>query len=300
MNNKRETVGIVYGFLQAALWGVFPVFVQRGVQDMPPLTFASLSTFLGGVLPLLWLVKTRRWNEYKNFRIYFPLCIVAICSTVLPYGMLFIGASMTSGVNTSVLLLTEIIFLMIFSHVIGEKTTVLKAIGALGVFVGAVIMMYHDGLDFRLGDALVVASTIPYFFGNFYGKKLLTIIAPQTIMVFRFFVGGLILFVTALIFERETTIIPLIQTHPWTLLINGLILLGVGKILWYQSLKHLDISKAVLIAMTFPLFSLGYLLILGEKITTQQWIGSAIMILGVFATVMRPSVDPMSTKYAHL
>lgn len=119
-------------------------------------------------------------------------------------------------------------------------------------------------------------------------------------MVFRFLVGGIILFVTARLFERETAIIPLIQAHPWILLINGLILLGVGKILWYESFKRLDISKAVLIGMTFPLFSLALLLILGEKITLQQWIGTSIMLLGVFATLIRPSVDPMKTKYATL
>lgn len=300
MNQKRETAGIVYGFFGAALWGVFPVFVHRGVQDIPPLTFASLSTLLGAVLSLLWLIKTRRWHEYKNSRIYFPLFIVTLCNTVLSYGMLFIGASMTSGVNTSTLLLTEIIFLMIFSHAIGEKTTILKAIGALGVFIGAVIMMYQTSAGFRMGDILIVLSTMPYFFGNFYGKKLLTTITPQTIIVFRFFVGGLILFVMAQFFEKEIAIIPLIKAHPWTLLINGLILLGVGKILWYESFKRLDISKAVLIAMTFPLFSLGCLLVLGEKITMQQWIGSSIMIIGVFATLLRPSVDPMKTKYATL
>ncbi len=199
---KQETVGIIYGFCQAALWGIFPVFVQREVQHIPPLTFAALSTLLGTVPSLIWLIGTGRWHEYKNRHIYIPLCSVALCSVVLPYGMLFLGASMTSGVNTSMLLLTEIIFLMIFSHTIGEKTTTLKIVGASGVFIGGVIMMYHQGAQFSIGDILIVASTIPYFFGNFYGKTLLTVISPQTIMTFRFFFGGIILFVIARFFER--------------------------------------------------------------------------------------------------
>ena len=291
---------MLYGFLQAASLGVFVVFVHQRVQEIPPLTFAALSTLLGAIPPLIWLLRSRSWQEYNNRQIYIPLCIVALCSSVLPYGMLFLGASMTSGLNTSMLLLTEIIFLMIFSHLIGEKTTTLKVIGATGVFVGAVIMMYQAGAQFRVGDLLVTLSTVPYFFGNFYSKKLLMVVSLQAIMLFRFVAGGMILLIIARFFEREVAVIPLIQTYFLTLLISGIIFLGVGKILWYESLKRMDISKAVLIAMTFPLFSLALLLVLGEKITIQQWIGSSIMIVGVFVTLLRPSVDPMKTKYATL
>lgn len=298
--NKVEFIGALYGFGQAALWGIFPVFVQREVQDMPPLTFAALSILLGTVPALVWLIQSRRWHEYKNPHIYIPLCIVALCSAVLPYGILFLGASMTSGVNTSMLLLTEVIFLMIFSHTIGEKTTWLKLLGAAGVFAGAVVMMYQGNMRFSIGDLLIIVSTIPYFFGNFYGKKLLTVISPQTIMVFRFFFGGIILFGIARIFEGEVAITSLVQAHFGSLLINGVILIGIGKILWYESFKRLDISKAVLISMTFPLFSILMLLLFGEIISMQQWIGISVMIVGVFATLLRPSVDPMKTKYARL
>ena len=100
-NNRRESVGALYGLAQAALLGVFLVFVHRGVQEIPPLTFAALSTLLGALPPLIWLLRSRSWHEYKNRQMYIPLCIVALCSSVLPYGMLFLGASMTSGLNTA-------------------------------------------------------------------------------------------------------------------------------------------------------------------------------------------------------
>ncbi|HXW68825.1 MAG TPA: DMT family transporter, partial [Dissulfurispiraceae bacterium] len=86
----------------------------------------------------------------------------------------------------------------------------------------------------------------------------------------------------------------------WPLLFfTGLVLLGIGKIMWYEALGRLDISKAISLSMTFPLFSLILLIgIFKETVSSYQWIGIVIMMLGVFFSIKRPSVDPGLTKYA--
>jgi len=63
--------------------------------------------------------------------------------------------------------------------------------------------------------------------------------------------------------------------------------------------KKLDISKAISLGMTFPIFSLIVLIgIFKETISTYQWIGVIIMMVGVYFSIKRPSTDPALTKYS--
>lgn len=103
----------------------------------------------------------------------------------------------------------------------------------------------------------------------------------------------------AMIAETQTSAINIIHIDWPILLFTGLILLGVGKIVWYEALARLDISKAISLSMTFPLFSLIILIgIFKEPVSHYQWIGTIIMFVGVFFSIRRSSVDPKLTKYA--
>jgi drug/metabolite transporter (DMT)-like permease len=98
--------------------------------------------------------------------------------------------------------------------------------------------------------------------------------------------------------ETPSNLLHIIVADWPTLLFTGLILLGVGKIVWYEALGRLDISKAVSLGMTFPLFSLIILVgIFKETISHYQWLGIGAMMVGVLFSIRRSSVDPKLTKY---
>ncbi|MCK5062170.1 EamA family transporter, partial [Candidatus Parcubacteria bacterium] len=60
-----------------------------------------------------------------------------------------------------------------------------------------------------------------------------------------------------------------------------------------------DISKAISLAMTFPLFSLIVLIVFFKEIpSTFQWVGILVMAIGVYFSIKRTSTDPVLTKYA--
>ena len=104
----------------------------------------------------------------------------------------------------------------------------------------------------------------------------------------------------AMLMEAPSDVLIVISLNWPTLLFTGLVLLGAGKIIWYEALARLDISKAISLGMTFPLFSLIILIgIFKEAISRYQWIGIAIMMLGVYFSIRRSSVDPILTKYGH-
>jgi drug/metabolite transporter (DMT)-like permease len=146
---------------------------------------------------------------------------------------------------------------------------------------------------------MVIASTATYPVGNFYAKKALNHVSPSTILFVRFFIGGLFILSLAMIADTGPGLINIVFNDWRMLLFTGLILLGAGKIVWYEALRRLDISKAISLGMTFPLFSLILLIgIFKVAVSRYQWIGIVIMMLGVFISVRRSSVDPALTRYA--
>jgi drug/metabolite transporter (DMT)-like permease len=296
---KQENKGVLLALISAALWGIFPVMVNRGSHHIPPLTFAAISTLLAAAGAFVYSVIKHKLGELRKKEAYASLLMITLCIVIIPYSLFFIGSSKTYGINTSLLLMSEIIFTLLFTPLIGEKTTAEKLIGAIGVFIGALLILYNGEFRLNIGDILVAASTATYPIGNFYAKKALNQVSASTILLVRFLLGGLFILILSMLVETQAGIVTIISIDWPTLLVTGIILLGVGKIIWYEALSRLDISKAIALGMTFPLFSVFILIgIFNEDISRYQWIGMAIMMLGVYFTIRRVSVDPGSTKYA--
>ena len=297
----QENRGVILVLLSAVLWGIFPVMVNRGSHHIPPLAFAAMSTLLAAVGSFAYMAISRRLGELRKKEAYVSLLMITLCIVIIPSILFFIGSSKTSGINTSLLTLSEIIFTLIFTPFIGEKTTIEKLIGASGIFIGSALLLYNGKFSLNIGDVLVIASTAAYPIGNFYSKKALYQVSPATILFVRFSIGGLFILLLSVIVEKPSNMSDIVLASWPTLLFTGLILLGVSKIIWYEGLARLDISKAISLGLTFPLFSLVLLIgIFKEKLTSYQWLGIAAMMAGVYFSIRRASVDPSSTKYAQI
>jgi drug/metabolite transporter (DMT)-like permease len=297
--DKQEKLGVFLVLLSSLIFSLFPILVNLGSKEMPPLTFAALAALTASVSTFIYMVIRKRIKELKIKKAYFYIFMVTICIVVVPYSLLFLGSSMTSGINTALLLLTEIIFTVIFTHFIGEKTTTYKLLGAGGVFMGAALIVFNGSLEFNLGNILIILSTATYPIGNFYAKKALNYVSPSTILFARYLLGGIFILILSFLFEPESNIVEVLAENWLIILLTGLILLGINKIIWYEALKRLDISKVISLGTTTPAFSLLILvLFFDESITFYQLFGIIFIAGGVYFSIKRKSVDPKLTKYA--
>lgn len=299
-HKKQEKIGVILALSSAVIGGLFPVFINRGAHSIPPLTFAAISTLLASVGALAYLVLQNKTAELKKKGIYYNILLITLFIVIIPYILFFIGTSKTSGTNSSTLLLSEIIFTMFFTHFYGEKTTIYKILGAGGILIGALFILFNGQCKLNIGDLLIIASTFTYPIGNLYAKRALHTISPATILFVRFLLGGIFIFFLSLIFEPQANIPNIINYHWPLILFSGLILFGVGKILGYEAFRRLDISKAISLMMTFPIFSLLILVVIfKETISVYQWAGAGIMMIGVYFAIKRLSVDSATTKYSN-
>ncbi len=82
--------------------------------------------------------------------------------------------------------------------------------------------------------------------------------------------------------------VPIAATGVWLAILCGAITSGVGYAMWYQVLPQLQASVAAVAQLTVPVIAmLGGVLLLGEMLTLQALLASALVLGGVAVSVLR-------------
>ena len=153
------------------------------------------------------------------------------------------------------------------------------------------MVIFNGGFTFNWGDLLILIATTFFPLGNIYAKRALKFVSPVMLVFVRSVIGGLVLLFLSLFLEDWhqdlTKVEGLFRSFWWLFLLNGLLVSGVSKILWYQGLRRLDMSKATILVMTYPAFGVIFATtFLHEIPTAYQLFGLLIVFFGVF-TVTR-------------
>lgn len=279
---SQETIGTITILIVAVFWGMFPILVNKGSQHFQPLFFGATSIIVGGITALVLSLIKKDLHNIFNRKAFFFAMGVALFTSTLSYGLMFIGSKLTSGINTSALMLSEIIFTILITPFFGEKTTFNKVLGGLLVLIGALIILFKGG-ELNLGDFIVIICTVFLPFGNHFGKKALEHISPENLLALRYLFSGIFLLLMSFIFEDSSKMIPsLVSFWPYVA-VNGILFLGLVNTLWYRGLKKLPISKAVFLLMTYPIFSLIFLVLFYKEIPNNfQILGIFVIVVGAY------------------
>jgi O-acetylserine/cysteine efflux transporter len=251
---------------------------------MPPILFAGLSILLASIFLFIHTAITSSLRDIFNRKALPYIVAVTFLIIIIPSIFIFTGTKMTSGVNTTILLQTEVFFTFIFVALFfRENITLRRIIGALIIVIGTTIILYNGTFYLNWGDLLIILGVMFFPFGNMAAKKALAIVPSNVILLLRSFFGGIVLIIFSILVEDSAAeILPAVQNHIFYIAVNGIVIMYISKVLWYEGLKRIDISKAIPIAMSFPAFSLLFLYIfINEVPSVYQWIGIALTMLGV-------------------
>lgn len=292
---KQETIGGLLVLFASALTGLFPVLAHIGGQSIPPLTYGALALAVASVSALVYALFKGTMSELRDRRIYPPILMLTLLLLIIPTPLFFIGASKTTGLNTSILTLAEIVFTLVYVHFIGEKTTKIKLLGAGGILLGTFLVLW-DGTAIKLGlgDLLIILTTAFYPFGNLYSKRALNYASPSIIILLRSTIAALCLLPLAWFVDGFGATATAIENHWLILLAQGFVAMFITKIFWYEGFKFVDISKAISLAMVYPLFGVLFLVaFFGERLEGYQWAG--VLLLPLVST-MRSSASQFQKK----
>ena len=169
---------------------------------MPEILSPYTLTFfrLGGGMLLFWIASVFVKKEHvpaKDLFLLFFASLFALTLNQLPY---FIGLSMTSPIDASIVITTLPILTMILAAIIiKEPITLMKAVGVLVGASGALLLVFnshtvHVGKSNFLGNMIVFGAVASFAVYLTLFKNLITRYSSITVMKWMFLFGTIVCF----------------------------------------------------------------------------------------------------------
>ncbi len=160
------------------------------------------------------------------------------------------------------------------------------------MLAGAALVLLPKTSGWHAGDLLVLLATAVAPIGNLYTQRARTFVSASFIMFCRSLLSGCFLLLIAVAFDPLPSSQDITQSLGF-LAANGILFLGLSKILWIESIHRLSITKVVSLESISPLFTLLVAqVLLHEQVNVLQISGLIPILIGVFLLTKKPKYSP--------
>lgn len=298
MNNKR-ILGNSLLIFTSIIWGMAFAFQRMGMESIEPATFASarmvLAAIAVGLVAFVLDVKKSaphkkmtisEKKQYNKYTVLGGIC----CGLFLSGGNLFqqIGLVSTSAGKAGFITAMYMLFVPIINFILFKKQNTLRVWIAvvLGV-IGMYLLCVTEAFTLTKGDAFVLLCAVCFSGHILCCDHFVQKGNPVKISAIQFAVTAVLCGIVA--FVTETPTMEKLVSAAVPILYCGLISAGVGYTLQIVAQKFTDPTVASLLMSLESVFAVvGGMLILGEEMRLQEWIG-CVIIFGAIILVQLPS-----------
>ncbi|HKX84428.1 MAG TPA: EamA family transporter [Pyrinomonadaceae bacterium] len=275
------------------IWGTTWIFIKFGLEDIPPITFAS-SRFLLAVLILLPIIFWRRIPFPKSAAQWKLVALTGFLQFSLNYSAVFWSEQhITSGL-AAVLQATITVFGLLLAWIFlpAEKLTAQKIVGViLGITGVAVIFIDQLRVESTMafyGCVAIVAGAYCAAQASILTKAKVSDIDPAVLVCTQMICGLPTIVVYALVAEGN----PFTLHWSWRAIGSVLYLTVFGTIaafwLYYWLLSRIESTKAMMISLVTPLLAVVIgAITLGETLPPQTFFGGLLIIGSIGLIVFR-------------
>lgn len=284
-NFSEKQKGELAAFGAALLWSLFPIVTVLTVSALPPLYSAAIGTTLAALFFACMMVWRNHWSQLQRRAAWKDMLLATFFIGIVFYALMFIGYRFTSPGNGALVSLMEIFFTFVVVNLLWrhERFVPQHALGGACMFLGAALILLPDRAgEWNVGDIFILLATLSAPIGNIYAQRARRLVSADTLMFVRSVLSALFLFALAALLEPMPDV-SAVGASFWLLLLNGVLLLGLSKILWLEAIHRLSIAKTIALTAVEVLLTLALAyVLLGQAITTEQALGVVPMLLGVF------------------
>ncbi len=282
---------IIYGLNHTIAKSVMPDYVQ-------PYGFILLR--VSGAALLFWIVSFFVPWENIARKDWVRLFVCSALGAAVNMLSFFKGLSLSTPINSAVLVTTTPIIVIVLSALlIKEKITLLKAMGVLIGFIGAVTLITfgaetrQDAPNIPLGNILFIVNSTCYGTYLILVKKLIETYHPFTVMKWLFTVGVLINLPIAYhqVLEIQWSELPLDATFAILFVVVGTTFLTyLFNVFALRQLKASTLSAFVYLQ---PLIGILFALFTGkDQLTTIKVIAIILVLTGIYLASKRHKPIP--------
>ena len=259
------------------------VIAKPAFESFPPILLMGIRfTFAASIL--IWWFPIPKGYLKKIF-------IASFIANTLQYSITYTGLNYIDASAAVLLVQTEVPFGVIFAYfMLKEKPTIRALIGITIAFVGVYILTGSPNLDGKFfGIALTILGSAIWALGQVMVKPLSKKINPLALVAWlAFFSGPILIFSSAVIDGNTINYLVEASFDHWIIAIYiGFIMQPITYGCFYYVLKNNPLYKVLpIVTMGIPPTGLlAAVFLLGEKPTSELFIGGAIIIIGVIMIV---------------
>ncbi len=275
--------GELFIFSEGFLWAFFPIITILSYGRLPSLISLGYSTFFASIFFGIVILFKKTWRDLLNPLVWKYVFVVVFFIGVLFYGFYYIGLTMTTAGNASIIGLFEIFTSFLLFHVFRKDSISLEyKIGAFLMLIGALIILGKDFRHINFGDIFILIATFCAPLGNHYQQKVRKIASSETIMFLRSILAFPIIFLLAYFLNQHASFFD-VKHSLLFLLINGVFIFGVSKILWIEAIHRISVTKASALSSMTPFLTLFIAWILLKQTPNYwQFISLIPLLFGIF------------------
>ena len=268
--------------LEVFLWAFFPIVTVLSYVAVPSLIALGWSTVFACAFFFVIVAVKKRWKELVNLSLWKYIVGITLFNGVSFYVLYFTALKYTTPGNAAIISLLEILTSFLFFNVIlKEKISKEYIVGACLMIVGAIIVLAPNFAGINIGDFLILATTLIAPVGNMFQQRARKIASAESIVFLRNLLAAPIVFIIAFMFGQQATFGD-VQASLVFLLINGVILLGLSKLLWVEGIHRMSVTKAMALQGAGPLITLiAAWALLSQAPTVWQLTSLVPLLLGV-------------------
>lgn len=287
---KNALLGSIYLALASSIWGGMYVVVKIVVAVIPPLELVWMR-YLVAIVALLvvGLLTRQNWRiEKRDFVIIIAIGVIGNTISIVTQET---GTMLSSAQMGAIITSSTPAFMVIFARLLLKERLTLKkglsvCLATIGVFL--IVGVGHVNLSSKLGGISLLIAALTWALMSVLIKRVPSEYSQIVVTTYSILVALIVL--TPFVLPRLYAIPISELTHPaiW----GGVLYLGIvstagGFLLWNRGLQMLNASSGGIFFFFQPVVGtlLGWL-ILGESIGVTFWIGSILILTGVFFVII--------------
>ncbi len=283
--------------LLSLIWGSTWLFIKLGLEDLQPFTFAAVR-FVLAIAALFPFVIARRARLPRSRADWALMLGTGVMLFGITYGLVFWGEQYVSSGLAALLFGTFPLFGLVIAHFYlpTERMTLSKVCGVV-LGIGGIALVFSNelrvsGASALWGSVAIVVSAAVAAYADVLIKLRGGHLDPSLLTLVQMAAGLVPLATLGLTLEgdpRELAWTPLAVLSILYLAVVGS---ALAFVLLYWLIKHMDVTKTMLITLVTPLVAvlLGVVL-LGESLTWRTAIGGAAIIGGLALVVWQGAVE---------
>ena len=279
--SKRIGIAAILG--ASIMWAIEPTVAKLAYTSSGVLQTATTRGIVTALVAMVYALATNRGSLRITKKQFPKLLAIALAGTVFADLLYFYSLTKIPVINAVLIGHMQPVFIVLIGFlVLREDRLNLHDYIGIAILIVAGLLVSTRTLSnlaaLRLGtygDLVVLLATLGWATAGIIMRKYLTAMNAGVVTFYRFTIASAFLVVILLVSSDVN--VPGI----YEILVG--VVVGVGYILYYESVKRIKAAQAAALELSTPFFAalLGFL-ILAETVTVMQILGIGALFLGIY------------------